>query len=1844
MTHHVAEESDPAGRSGAIELRTWLRALDLEHFAAAFEALGIGIADLSGLDEADLAQYGHLKIPLRHQDLLAAIASLPRPGAGVSAPKPPWPTGLDPAIMPTYLAQPWSALLAEEHPRVRLHWLVDTAELAVRWTVAIALSEVVHACDGIPVAVGERIRDHVQRPTLGRWLGILRELSNARPTAALLTDGVFDLYATEFLPRFRPAKEGEGGGTLETSLLVLRNQLAHGGGLSTRRSSELLQVHLPGLQELLRAVLAVTVGVDPIAAECGNARRLVDVLPAPCLYPAILVGREDGAWLVGPAAALALWPIACFGPVQLVDAHGVLRQRPGESTAQVYSRSGRDSLSFTPLGRDEAHSDVLDESTVERFRELFHLDAESGAGVVSHDPMGFAWDDFLQEARGLAEEMVGRADELSVAKNWLKGRAPHEVHSTRLGWIAGGPGAGKSMLMATLAATYHQPRHRGLFYHRFRAGDARNSRRAFLRHLQAALWAWEPLATATGAPSEDAGAGQALEDDVRSRLAAIAQLEPPDPQAPRRAFWILADGLDEVVSGDPTLQSLLRDLAVPGTVWLVAGRPEHGIGQALSQTGCEALFSEGLPPMSAVDIRAMLLQGLGPAKYGLLRRDEDVGDDVRNAFIDCVVDRAHGLPLYVHLLLEDLRSGRLGVGDEGRLPDGLTAYYTDLVRRMGIGTVTADLTLIVALLARSEEPVDTMGLSVLLARGPSRVARFLPRVQAALRVGQSLLRREPSPESDSAWSLYHQSFREYVGGSPQTTDRAGRPPAETLRGVVRDAEELLADLASEWRRLTEHGHRALRNHLFRWGTEYAVWWRRDEGVAEAACRLSDFAYLDARTAALPASETTDLLTEYALLLDAGVGEDLRRLLQAWQRFFLSRSNLLRRGHQDWPTNRILLQMAMEADDDSVPACEAARWIRDTCFDGLWLRSRRRRDLTEGRAPTLVLEMDERVNGALEVSSRGLATWGYSTLRLWDLSNGDPGPVLELSGRIEAVHRLGSGSLFAVVSESSGSERREIHLWDGQSRHLLPLGEDGPGAVRAAASPVFLPGGGVAAEADGPSGRSVAVWDACGGPIRAYAAFRKRIWGLSPVGGTVLAIYGDERAIHLWNWATGETTLLAGHRKGLRGLTVLPGGRLLTSSLDSTLRLWEVSSGACIGVFEGLRRLPSVEVIDDAEVVASSGGHEIAIWGLVGGAAALVFTGHTATIDGVLRLGPDHLVSWAANHEIRLWNIHDASCEVVWKERRIRGCASLDDRRTITWSAEGRIRVWEVGHDSAVAQLRVTPEIRDLEVDPDGGIRFADGANRRLRWVQGDIEPEVLFATDPGEWLLELGDGRHVTATDQGLKIGPPLAPEGAAPAALTGSATAAPASSWVRDGLAFIDRSSGEAAHEISGTLLEELSDGRLLVARANARIVFDGATGAELGRLRGHTRPFQGPTVLGDGRWLTFSVAEQDARIWDPTTLTCAAHFAAGPGSIESLRPWGPDRLFASVEGGGGEARSLEGEILAELVLTQRGSVELRDRAGSCDATLPGPFERINVTPVDHRRAKVDLEGDESVAGVWDVLDRALTVLPGWDEDTLEWFILPSGRAVADGGEWLHMWSAGGEPLGRLPRLDGMGDWSYEGLTCWIRELGDTLVAVTDREILTWSLDSLAPRGLPGLTAMGPFCDPLFLGSGRMQVWAGLELLWLDLDTGRCLDRVPADEAPALRTEGWNAYFTASAAPGAPDRRHADWCNVADDLEAEPGIYLETPNGAGRCLVFGEWRCWNRGRTLYLQNETKGIALEWHCDDLARPLMIGAEGVVLAGVGTIELYQGGQRVALSADAGGWQDVSPAAPGRETGR
>jgi WD40 repeat protein len=1556
----------------------------------------------------------------------------------------PWPSGLEPDSVPTFLAAPLASLLAEPHPRVRLHWLVDCAEIAVRWSVALALAEVLQAHGGaLPEPIIERIREQIERPTLGKWLGILEALSREPPASALLAPAVFDLYREVFAPRFR----GEGqGGKVETSLLVLRNHLAHGVGLRTEAAQTLVAAHEPGVFDLLRAVVRVTAGTAVIALSGDQARRLAGPQAVAIARPHILRERPDGPWLVGEAGALPLLPLADFAPVRLVDGNGQLEERPGDPAAQLYLRAERARLTYVPLGRDEAVSQAFD---ADAFRALFQLDV---APTPRSTGDAFHWRDFLREARVLQEDLIGRADELTALKGWLKGRDTRQDGVASLGWVFGGPGLGKSLLMARAAADLgdSKPERQGLYYHRFRAGDARNSLRVFLRGLLAALDDWPPLPAPDRDVDGDAPADtdQVLLETARQRLQAIAPLPPANPKAPAPRFLVLVDGLDEVLLAEPRLPTQLLELVLPGTVWLLAGRPEPALQRAFSAPGCEFVFEDGLERMSATDIRAMLLEGLANARHALVARDQDSDEGVRNPFVERVVACADGLPLYVHLLLEDLRNGRLSVHDEQRLPQGLVAYYDALIDRFGISDLKRDLPLLVALLARAEEPLDYDALALLLADVPAEAPRYRARVENAQRGGQALLRTAPTADGTEGLTLYHQSFRDYVGGCPARGDQPARDPAPALAGTVGDAQAKLCRLAQHWAELPPGN---LRNHLFRWGVRYALRWQGAQGQESARQRLTDFVFLQAFTRELPSTDIRGLVADYETVLAQLPDGPARQEFRLWEAFFREREHILRRGDARWPAHKILLQLAVEHADDSPVTRAAEAWLAAGHCDWVWLRNPQRAAHAVPDPCLRVLEGHTEGLPAPRSSptaaccpGRGTARCGSGTDR--PVPNSPPSAAMVVT--VMGAQFLPDGRLL------SWSDDHTLRLWDGQTGAELATLRGHDAAVEGVQ---LLPDGRLLSWSDDPRCASGTDRPEPNSPRSAGIRATHRIWAPQVLPDGRLLSWSKDATLRLWDGQTGaELATLRGHGQYVLGAQVLPDGRLLSWSWDRTLRLWDGQTGAELATLRGhTGHVLGAQALPDGRLLSWAEDNTLRLWDGQTGAELATLRSHDAIVLGALVLPDGRLLSWSDDATLRLWNGQTGAEIATLHGHTLKphGAHVLPDGRLLSWSWDATLRLWDGQTGAEIATLHGhTHLVLGALVLPDGRLlSWAEDATLRLWALQtpGGLanRHEII---EPVETFQALPNHRLLTRSKYGtLRL-------------------------WNGQTGAELANLHGQVAR------VQLLPDGRLLSwAHDDTPRLWDGQTGAEIAALRGHTGNIRDVQVLPDGRLLSWA-RDYAPRLWDEQTGAEIAALRGHTGEILDVQVLSDGRLLSWAEDY--TPRLWDGQTGAEIAALRGHTGNIRD---------------VQVLP-DGRLLSWSWD---ATLRLWDGQTGAeLATLHGYNDLVLGARVLTEGRLLS----WAH---------GDTPRLwDGQTGAEIAALRGHTGNIRDVQV-LPDGRLLSWAED-YTPRLWDGQTGAeiaalrghtGNIRDVQVLPDGRLLSWA-------HDDTPRLWDGQTGAEIAALR------------------------------------------------------------------------------------------------------------------------------------
>lgn len=1680
-----------------MDILSWLTTHQLDQFAAAFQDNGLSLDGVVGLTHEDLRDgLGIARFEDRRR-LLAAIEVL----AGereVSAQEVAYPQGLDAATMPTYLAHPWHALCAETHARVKLHWLTDTAELAVRWAVSVALAEVLGANNlTVPKRLAKLIREDIERPTLGRWLGILRELSSNAPDTPRMSQGIFEVYTQEFEPRFA---SGNRGGTLETSLLMLRNQIAHGGGMSQDHAASLLAAHMPSLSALLRALIQVTQGAQVVAVDGGQVSLLEGLHPRFIEPPPQVETERDGAWLINADGdAIPLLPLAIYEPVHMVDSAGELKDKPGGAAAQVFTRAYHDRLSYTPLGRDEAHSEVLD---VDFFREVFRLDEQLDPDAATLSVEGVRWDDAIKEARESAQDLIGREQEIKAIKDWLTSRDAYDDTRPTIGWISGGPGLGKSMIMARVASDYSSGKHRGFYFHKFGGGGrARSNRRAFLKLLESALWSWAPLQAITS-PPDPQDDGEALVDALAARLEAIQTLSPHHPKAPRPAAWIIIDNFDEVIEQDPSFLELVRKLALPGTVWLLCGRPEHGLDDELRE-GAEHIFEGGLPVMRAPDIRAMLLEGLGNARYALLKRDEDDGQgEIHNAFVERVVEQAQGLPLYVELLLGDLRTGALTVEDDEKLPDGLSDYYDGLMERVGLSTVSRDLPLLISLLARAEEPLDAHALAALLSPHEDDIPVYMERVKTALRVGQSLLRTSTTREGTPGYSLYHQSFQEYVAGRLSTADAPGLPPAALIAQTVYEAERLLYRSSERWESLPGGN---LRNHLFRWGTTYALEFQGDHGLEEARHRLTDYAYLHARHEALPPNAVIDLVAEYgALIRRLPSGPDRDRLI-LWESFFRERAHILARAEAQWPSTRVLLQLAIEHADNSPITQAAQAWMEQGgADDWLWLRRPTRpAKLKENFARRVFEGHADRIEGAAVLPGERLLSWSVDhSLKVWNSATGEELETLDAhTGSVDGALML--------------QDQRRALAWDREGGLIcwdLELGEAThhfTGHERAVLGAVAIDEHTIISWSED---KTLRTWSLeTGDPLEVMTGHTRPIRDAVLCSPEHILSWSDDKTLRLWSTQGGEAlAVMKGHTREVVGAILLPGERALSWDMDNTMRAWQLPAGEELATFEGHEDTPLGAMwLEDETLLSWGKDNTLRRWSMSGEELATL-TGHKDWVDGVLMLSATRALSWSKDMSLMLWDLEKGKKITALEGHAgwVRGATQLSGGEILSWSGGGTLRIWEVDLETAAVEVLAVLEghtagVRGaLELESGRLLSWSwDGSMRLWEWER---EEEIAQSVGHRGWIhahIPFGSGQAMT---------------------------------WASDALAVLwDMNTGHpdkifAGHEKSVDGVLRLEDGRLVTYSGDQTLrVWDMESGECISQLEGHDKKIQGALELGAGRVLSWS-SDATLKLWDACDGACLQVFKGHKKLVQGARAVGEDRILSWASDGTVKLWEVStGELVHDMsehsklvkgvrllpdgtALSWSSDKTLKRwdlQTGACLSTLEGhkglvldaralDAQRILSIGKNNLMILWDMESGEALQTMEteDVAD-GVTLLE--DGSLLSWFRKPGhfvrwdlerGEALEQVSyehalrERVELWRAR-QQAGRFQTLEG--PWRSHGVSGGAvlfldGEQGTTGIEWKDTG--SWSNMLLTPEGVVTVHA-GQYFHPLHLHLGRERV-----------------------------------------------------------------------------------------------------------------------------------------------------------------
>jgi tetratricopeptide (TPR) repeat protein len=751
------------------------------------------------------------------------------------------------AVLPTPIAFVLYEYFREVNPFIALWRMVDAVEIITRLFTIIVLSDIIRQKGKFSESLRNDLASKLKQPTLGDWKSLLRTALDNLPK-----EGNQILCFVSELPSFVHDKWlpelGSNKDKPEKKLIALRNLIAHAGRLPIEKAQELLDAHRQRFESLVKE-LSFLANYDLIA--CTKEGQIVWLKGLPDAdgsfpnydRPLSFVPEHERVYLVHEGEGLDLFPLHAFADILQWREERYEFEGLGEVAPQIYFRlSDRGYLECIPFSNRAVFSQ-LGGDAYQRFRDIFRLEewrAQQKRGIQKF------WDELFSELKGV---FVGREEHISQVKE--------TINKTSKGvlWISGKPGVGKSALMAKLVNDYiDKTQDYIVIPYFFRIGQAGCSTMDFL------AFALERLHEVLEQKIELKNKLPELQQQFVIVLKEVLRKTREKKEKEKKVLF-LVDGLDEIYRLEREfLNVLFMTMAVKERiVWVCAGRSEGDLEEALRSRGAVWVFPDGLPPLDEQAIRVMLNLHLGPGplKYKLFERDE--GE--RNRFVEAVTRKSEGLPLYVRMVIEDLKAGRLTVWDEEKLPEGLKGYYEKLLERLQVSDIGTVLTSLFCILAWAKEPITEGMIKFLLqTHNLARTQRWDELPRRALEHGHLMLQRRPTSDGEAGWMIYHDSFRQHLLESG-TVSASREWAQERWLEVCKDWKVLASQEPSLYRYVLRHYD----EHL------YDKWRMSNEQMTyDALCQLAfDSEFAQAQIQHLPNEPNLPLKT-IQLALDVAI--------------------------------------------------------------------------------------------------------------------------------------------------------------------------------------------------------------------------------------------------------------------------------------------------------------------------------------------------------------------------------------------------------------------------------------------------------------------------------------------------------------------------------------------------------------------------------------------------------------------------------------------------------------------------------------------------------------------------------------------------------------------------------------------------------------------------------------------------------------------------------------------------------------------------------------------------------------------------------------------------------------
>lgn len=876
--------------------------------------------------------------------------------------------------------------------------------------------------------------------------------------------------------------------------------------------------------------------------------------------------------------------------------------------------------------------------------------------------------------------------------------------SSRIFWITGPPGFGKTAIVAWLGHHYRQV----AALHFCRHGHVQKSdpRRALLSiayqlssQVQDYAARLNSLDLARLIPESNA---LTLFDDLF--VQALSKISPPTDNP----LAIVIDALDEASSdcGNELADCIATQFQrTPSWIRLITtsrldAEVKHKL-QGLTPYVLDAHASENLE-----DIRCFIASEFRPFARG---------KRISRADVMTILRKSEGNFLYAEWLRRECEFKRFTLSQVNQFPQGLGGIYAQFFSRQ-FGKrdwFIRDIRPLLEMIAAAREPLDMGYISASLHWSEYERERILGSLGSLFAIS-----------SGRVWP-FHQSVMDWLTNPEQAGDY-----------LISRNEGLRRHDSFGWQTFESAIHVMPRYSIVHLPAHLGA---LNEKESELRRLLLDFNWMQAK---LEASDVASLCTDYDYLS----GDPALKLVQETLR--LSAHVLATDKNQ---LAGQLIGRLLDDDSSSLEVVikQAAAW------SGVpWLQPLTR-CLTSPRGP---LRQILRGHGDW-VNDVAVYKYGYGLraisasndkcLKVWDLASGCE--VMTLRGHSGYVHNV------AVTPDGktavSSSNDHTVKLWDlADGRETRTL-RDHASFVNAL---VVTPDGKrVVAAVDS----TVKLWDIESGEelFTLKGHHNSQVSGIAVTADGRQAISASwDGTLKVWDLGRGqEVRTLPGHRGWVTGAAITPDGEcVVSSSWDNTLKVWSMASGTEMHTLEGhAEGVNAVAVTPDGRVaVSASQDHAVKIWDLARGKEVDTLTGHSNTVHAVA-VTPDGKLALSASTDntVRVWDLVSTSQRLTTDAHKkpINTVAfTPDGDYVLSGSEDNTVKLWELatgrtlstlqGHSNAVTWVAIVPDgKRVISASADHTLKVWEIASgRTLYTLQGHSASVTGVAvTANGQWAV-----------------------------------------------------------------------------------------------------------------------------------------------------------------------------------------------------------------------------------------------------------------------------------------------------------------------------------------------------------------------------------------------------------------------------------------------------------------------------------------------------------------------------